>query len=77
MKSPIMVYPDPNKPYTLFTDTSMHVWSSVLIEEHTSIIDGKTTKCQHPINHISRLFQGSQLNWDASIRENICSVYDS
>ena len=30
MKSPILVYPDPNKPYTLFMDASKYAWSTVL-----------------------------------------------
>ena len=27
MKTPIMVYPDPYKSYTLFTDASKYAWS--------------------------------------------------
>ena len=44
MKSPIMVYPDPNKPYILFTDASKYAGSTVLTQKHTSIIDGKNIK---------------------------------
>ena len=32
---PILVYPDPNKPYVLFTDASKYAWSCVLTQEHT------------------------------------------
>ena len=51
MKSPILVYPDPNTPYTLFTDASKYAWSAVLMQEHTFVIDGKTihTNIQLPI----------------------------
>ena len=44
MKSPVLVYPDPRKPYTLFTDTSKYAWSAVFTQAHTSIADGKTLK---------------------------------
>ena len=42
MRSHILVYPDPNKPYTLFTDASKYSWSSVLTPECANIIDDKT-----------------------------------
>ena len=42
MKSSICVYPNPNKPYTLFTDASKCAWLVVIPQEDTSIIDGKT-----------------------------------
>ena len=32
--SPILKYPDPNKPYTLFTDASKHAWTCVLTQEY-------------------------------------------
>ena len=32
--SPILKYPDPNKPYTLFTDASKHAWACVLTQEY-------------------------------------------
>ena len=42
MKSPTLVYPDPNKPYTLFMDTSKYVCSAMLTQEHITVADGKT-----------------------------------
>ena len=64
MESPILVYPDPNKPYTLFSDVPKYAWPAMLTQKHTTIIDGKMVSHQHQINHlyISGLFQGSQLN---------------
>ena len=59
MKSPLLAYPDPNKPYTLFMDVSKYAWSARLIQECSSVIDGKTIKHQHPIAYMSGLFQGS------------------
>ena len=56
MKGPLLVFPDPGKPYTLFTAASKYAWSVVLTQE--------TVKHQHPINYISELF-----HWAALIKE--------
>ena len=34
VEKPILVYPDPNKPYVLFTDASKYAWSCVLMQEY-------------------------------------------
>ena len=39
MKSSIVVYPDTNGPYTLFTDASKYALSKVLKQEYTTSID--------------------------------------
>ena len=62
VQSPILVYPDSNKLCTLFMDASKYAWSTMLIEEHTTAIEGKTLVHQYPITFISGLFWGSQLN---------------
>ena len=62
-EAPILQYPDPNKPYVLFTDTSKYAQSCVLTQECTHIIEGKEKKVLHPITYMSGLFKGSQLNW--------------
>ena len=36
---------------------------------HTTVIDGKTVTHKQPMIYVSGLFQGSQLNWAASIKE--------
>ena len=35
------VYEKTNKSYTLFTDASKYVWSALLTEEHSTVIDGR------------------------------------
>ena len=60
LKSPFLVYPDPNKPYTSFTDTSKYAWAVMLTQKHIIVTDGKTLVHQHPIAYVSGLFQGSQ-----------------
>ena len=67
--SPILKYPDPNKPYTLFTDASKYAWACVLTQEHEQKKDGKVFKINHPITFASGLFKGSQLNWAALTKE--------
>ena len=46
--SPILKYPDPNKPYTLFTDASKHAWACVLTQEYEYEKDGKIIKSTIP-----------------------------
>ena len=69
MKSSIFVSSDPYKPYTLFMDASKYAWSTMLPQEHTTSIDGKTVAHQCPITYISGLFQGSQLNCTSLTKE--------
>ena len=59
MKSPILVYPDPNKPFTLFTEASKYACSAVFTQEYTTFIDDKAVSHQSPITFISELFQVS------------------
>ena len=69
LKGPILVYPHQNKPYTLFNDASKYSWSAGLTQHYSTSIEGKTICHQHPISYVSGLFQGSQLNWAALIKE--------
>ena len=41
IKEPILRFPDPNKPYTLYTDTSKYAWSCILTQQYTHDIDNK------------------------------------
>ena len=43
--SPILKYPDPNKPYTLFTDASRHAWACVLTQEYEPKIETSEYQC--------------------------------
>ena len=74
--SPILKYPDPNKPYILFTDASKYAWACVLTQEHEHEKDGKVFKINHPITFASGLFKGSQLNWAALTKEAF-AIYSS
>ena len=74
--SPILKYPYPNKPYTLFTDASKYAWTCVLTQEHEHEKDGKVFKINHLITFASGLFKGSQINWAALTKEAF-TIYSS
>ena len=63
--APILKYPITSKPYTLYMDASNCGWAGVLTQSHTSTVDGKEIKIDHPVSYVSGLFHGSQLNWAA------------
>ena len=66
---PILKYADTSKPYILYTDASKYGWAGVLIQSHTTVIDGKSVTTDHPVAFVSGLFRGSQLNWAALMKE--------
>ena len=75
-EEPILVYPDPSRPYVLFTDASKYACFCVLTQEYTHNIEGKTVKILHPISYQSGLFKGSQLNW-ACLTKEAYAIYMS
>ena len=62
MAEPILLYPDPNLPYVLFTDASKYARACVLTQEKTHTLEEKVTRVLHPITYMSGLFRGSQIN---------------
>ena len=73
---PILKYPDPARPYVLFTDASNYAWAGVLTKPYDEVdpsnpsTDNKATKSvHHPIAYVSGLFRSSQLNWAALTKE--------
>ena len=76
MTEPILMYPDPNYPYVLFTDASKYAWACVLTQEKTHQIEGKEVKILHPITYMSGLFHGSQINW-ACLTKEAYAIYMS
>ena len=69
LKEPVLKYPDPNKPYIMYTDASKYGWAGVLTQEYEYDEDGKIKKIHHPITYLSGLFRGPQLNWAALTKE--------
>ena len=85
---PILWYPDPDRPYVLFTDASKYGWAGVLTQPYEEIDEltqsttnvntsQKRTVIHHPVTFISGLFRGSQLNWAALQRKPMLSTYQS
>ena len=66
---PILKFPDPQKPYVLFTDVSKYAWAGVLTQLYTEETEGKMVTTHHPVTYVSGLFRGSQLNWAALTKE--------
>ena len=72
----ILMYPDPNCPYVLFTDASKYAWACVLTQEKIHQIEEKEIKILHPITYMSGLFRGSQINW-ACLTKEAYAIYMS
>ena len=56
IESPIPQYPDPKKPYTLFTDSCKYAWACVLTQAYSHVIEGKGRTILDPITYVSCLF---------------------
>ena len=69
LKEPILKYPDPSKPYVLYTDASKYAWAGVLTQAYQHNDEKGMKEIQHPITYISGLFRGPQINWAALVKE--------
>ena len=69
LKEPILKYPDPSKPYVLYTDASKYAWAGVLAQAYQHKDEKGVKEIQHPITYISGLFRGPQINWAALVKE--------
>ena len=68
--SPVLIYPDPNKQYKLFTDASNHTWSGVLTQTRETLREnGNLDITYHPIMYQSGTFTSSQINWSTLVKE--------
>ena len=76
MTEPILIYPDPNLPFVLFTDASKYAWACVLTQEKTHMVEGKEIKILYPITYMNGLFRGSQMNW-ACLTKEAYAIYMS
>ena len=69
LKEPILKYPDPSKPYVLYTDVSKYAWAGVLTQGYQHKDEKGVKAVQHPITYINGLFRGPQINWVALVKE--------
>ena len=76
LKEPILRYPDPKLPYTLYTDASKYASAGVLTQSYTHFLEEKEREVHHPITYLSGLFKGSQMNW-ATLTKEAYAIYMS
>ena len=71
MQELILKYPDPNKPYILFTDVSKYALACVLIQTVRHQINDKTTLIEHPITYQShtKVAYSGEVNYTALTKE--------
>ena len=73
--APILKYPDTGKPYTLYTDASKYGWAGILIQSHTSTVDGKEITMDHPVSYVSGLLRAALTKEAYAIYMSIKKVY--
>ena len=58
--NPILAYPDPDYQYYLFTDSSKHSWSGILVQHTEQMKEyGTILNIPYPNTYQSSTFQGS------------------
>ena len=72
IERPILVFPDPNKDYHLFTDASKAMWSAILMQDQNTVTSDSLDL--QPIAYQSGTFKGSQLNW-ATLTKEAYAIY--
>ena len=69
VKMPTLQYPNPNKPFKLFTDASKHSYSGILYQEETPGKPGAEANLI-PIAYFSGSFGRTQQPWNTSQKES-------
>ena len=71
-KDPILKYPDPQKRYVVFTDTSDKAAAAVLTQGYADN-DGEVKKI--PISYLSAQFSDAQFKWSTVVKEGYAIYY--
>ena len=69
LEEPVLKYPNPDRPYVLYTDASKYAWAGVLTQAYTHAVDGVEKEIHHPVTYVSGLFRGPQINWVTLVKE--------
>ena len=69
IRAPILIYPDFNKPFEIYSDASNTAIGAVLVQQ----IDDKI----HPVAYASRLLNKNELNYSTSEKEMLAIVWAS
>ena len=73
VKLPVLQYPNPNKQFKLFTDTSTHSYSGILHQEETPDIPDSEPKLI-PIAYFSGSFSKTQQLWNTAQKNIMPSI---
>ena len=68
MSDQIMAYPQPDKPYKLFTDACDYAVGEILVQEDENGVE-------RPITYVSKQLNGNQLSWPAIEKEGFGVMY--
>ena len=68
----MLKYPDPNKRYVVFTDTSDQAAAAILTQEYPDA-DGKIT--EWPVVYLSVQFSDTQFKWSTVVKEGYAIYY--
>ena len=77
LKEPVLKYPDPSKPYTLFTDASKYAWACVLTQEYEHEFDGKLKENSTPYYICKWTVQRKSSKLGYSYKRSLCHLYVS
>ena len=71
---PILKFPDPQRSYVLFMDTSKYAWAGALTQPYTKEMEGKTDSS--PPSHLCQwTFQGFSAELGSSDQRGLCDLY--
>ena len=73
IEGPMLGFPDPDEPCTLYADAGGYAWSCVLAQQYAHDMDGKRVAVGHPVTYVSGLFGGGQLSW-AALAGEACAI---
>ena len=68
-EGPILKYPNPEQPYSLFTDAGKYAWACALTQACPHVVDDNGKTILLPITYMSGLFRGRQVNWATLTKE--------
>ena len=69
--APILIYPEPTKPYILYTDSSKYTWAGILTQTHVYIdpVTQQTQNTDLPVTFQSGSYTVSQEKWSTIQKE--------
>ena len=78
VSAPIPIYPEPSKPYILYTDSSKYTWAGTLTQTHiyTDSISQQVQTIDLPVTFQSGSYSSSQEKW-STIQKEAYAIYAS